>query len=87
MPVILNQDELDELFIQDPMTILDGGYQRLLINLQNKTNRSTGELDLSDDDLEKIPRYAFNYGQGGWENRLKTIFERHLGPNLDDPDY
>ncbi len=82
MLIHLNQNEIDELFTQDPSSKSDGGYQSLLVNLQGKINRSSGELKLSEIDLEKIPRYAFDYGQGGWEGRLINIFQRHLGPKL-----
>jgi hypothetical protein len=30
----------------------------------------------------RIPKYAFDYKQDGWEDRLKAIFSRTLGPNL-----
>ena len=50
--------------------------------LQKQFDESTNTITLYDDDLEKIPRYAFNYGHGGWENTLKIIFERTLGSNL-----
>ena len=59
-----------------------GGYQSLLERFQRQLNRDTLELYLSDDDLEKIPRYAYDYGQGGWQNRLEDIFSRELGPGL-----
>lgn len=42
----------------------------------------TGQLNLSADDLEKLPRYAFDYGNGGWESRLVAVFGRHLGAKL-----
>lgn len=29
-----------------------------------------------------IPRYAFDYGNCGWETRLRGIFERSLASNL-----
>jgi hypothetical protein len=54
----------------------------LLVGLQEKLNRTSGELALDDDDLDRIPRYAFHYGNGGWESRLLAIFERHLGAGL-----
>ena len=38
--------------------------------------------DVTDQELEQIPRYAFDYGQGGWEDRLRAIFSRHLGGSL-----
>ncbi len=82
MLIQLNQNEIDELFKQSPATENDGGYQSLLVNLHRRINRSNGELKLSPSDLEKIPRYAFDYGQGGWEDRLVNIFQRHLGPKL-----
>jgi hypothetical protein len=40
-----------------------------------------GKLVISADDLEKISRYAF-YDEGGYEDRLRRIFELHLGINL-----
>lgn len=73
---------MDELRKQNPATANDGGYQNFLVHLQNKTNWQNGELTLTADDLEKIPRYAFDYKNGGWQNRLMTIFARNLGPRL-----
>jgi hypothetical protein len=57
---------------QDPRTENDGGFQQLLVELQDSLNRHE----------EKIPRYAFDYKNGGWEDRLKGIFSRMLGENL-----
>ena len=82
MLIQLNQSEINELFKQDPDTKSDGGYQRLLVNFQERIDSSNSTLDLTTNDLEKIPRYAFDYGQGGWEDRLRKIFERHLGSDL-----
>jgi len=56
-----------------------GGFQGLLQHLQGKLNRQTGQIDLTDEDRGKICRYAFDYGNGGWEHQLKAIFGRHLG--------
>lgn len=80
--VTLNQEERDTLNRQNPETESDGGYQRLLVTLQCLLNETTGMVELPDIILERIPRYAFDYGNGGWENRLKDIFSRTLGPNL-----
>ena len=81
MKITLNENELNRLF--DPAgTRGQGGFQSLLESLQARTERTTGALKLTDDDLERISRYAFDYGNGGWENRLKVIFERTLGANL-----
>lgn len=85
MQVTLSQTEIDRLFQQDPRTEGDGGWQKLLVTLQKKTDRSSGVINLGPDDLEKIPRYAFDYKQGGWENTLIAIFSRTLGPKLGRP--
>lgn len=82
MRIVLNSFEVSELLKQDPSTVDDGGYQQLLVKLQSKLNRKDNSIILDDDDLEKIPRYAFDYGQGGWEDRLMNIFSRSLGSRL-----
>ena len=82
MEVILDQAELEALFRQPQGTEQDGGFQNLLVSLQKKTDRDTGRLDLSPKDLERVRRYAFDYGNGGWESRLLAIFARSLGPRL-----
>lgn len=80
--VFLDSDEISILDRQDPRTASNGGWQQLQVNLQMKVQRPSGRLNLSDSDLEKIPRYAFDYKNGGWENRLMRIFQRSLGRNL-----
>lgn len=80
--VWLTQDEIAELDLQDPRTKGHGGFQGYLVDLQNRLGRDTNELFLSDSDLERIPRYAFDYKNGGWQNRLVQIFGRELGPKL-----
>ena len=82
MDYILNAAEMEILFRQDPTTKDDGGWQRLLVALQELTDRPTGAITVPPRILERIQRYAFNYGNGGWEARLRGIFERHLGPRL-----
>jgi hypothetical protein len=82
MLVTLNPAEITILFRQDPRTKGDGGYQGFLVKLQKRVIPTTGVIDLKFDDLEKIPRYAFDYGHGGWETRLVSIFGRMLGSKL-----
>jgi hypothetical protein len=82
MIVILDQQEISALFRQHPATKDDGGFQGLLVSLQERIDRATGRINLTVDDLEKIPRYAFDYKNGGWENRLIAIFSRTLGSGL-----
>ncbi len=80
--VKLNPSEIEILDRQDPVTEQDGGFQKLLVDLQYSLKRQSGALPLTDEHEEKIPRYAFDYKNGGWEDRLKSIFFRTLGQNL-----
>jgi hypothetical protein len=80
--VRLTQSEIHELDKQDPATAGDGGFQSLMVSLQERVIRTSGDLHLTADDLRRIPMYAFDYNRGGWEDRLKRAFGRVLGPNL-----
>jgi hypothetical protein len=82
MRVTLNQAEIKILSRQHPATRNDGGYQRFLVDLQEKVDPITGEIELTKNDLTRIPKYAFDYGQGGWEKRFLGAFGRVLGKNL-----
>ena len=82
MTVQLDATEREILFRQPASTAGDGGFQGFLVSLQERIDPQTGRLDLTAEDLERIPRYAFDYEQGGWEDRLIAIFQRHLGPRL-----
>jgi hypothetical protein len=74
---------MDELFTQAPDTRGDGGWQSLLVGLQEKCDRAIGSISLTPTDRQRIHKYAFGYGKGGWEARLVSTFGRHLGPKLD----
>ena len=80
--LVLNAAEIEILFRQDPTTKDDGGWQRLLVTLQELSDQPTGEITIPPRILERIQRYAFDYGNGGWEERLMSIFSRTLGPRL-----
>jgi hypothetical protein len=80
--ITLNPVELEILFRQDPATKDDGGWQRLLITLKELADPDTGEIEIPPRILERIRRYAFEYGNGGWESRLTSVFGRTLGPTL-----
>jgi hypothetical protein len=82
LSVTLNPTELEILFRQAPHTKNDGGWQQLLVALESRTNKTTGALTLTPAILDRIQRYAFDYGNGGWETRLRGIFERNLGAQL-----
>ena len=77
--IVLNEDERAALF-ED--VVGQGGFQSLLRRLQKQYRPGSQELLITDEDLEQIQSYAFDCGQGGWENRLKATLSRELGPNL-----
>jgi site-specific DNA-methyltransferase (adenine-specific) len=81
--IALNAGEVMDFLKQDPRTEKDGGWQSLLLGLQKRLNKTTGHLTLTSADLEQIQRYAFHCTRGGWQNRLRGIFGRSLGPGLD----
>ena len=83
LPLQLNESEYEIVCRQNPDTREDGGYQGLLVTLQNITDETTRIMTLPTHLIPRIRKYAFDYGNGGWEDRLTGIFSRHLGPNLD----
>jgi hypothetical protein len=64
----------------------EGGIQTFLRRLQRQARPATGEVRLEDQDLDDLPHYAFDYGQGGFENRLVNAFGRVLGRRLGRED-
>jgi hypothetical protein len=83
MDMVLNRGEMAALFRQDPRTRRDGGWQSLLVGLQDACDQGTGTISVTTRQRLRIRMYAFKYGNGGWENRLVAAFGRHLGPRLD----
>lgn len=79
----LNESEYEIVLRQDPATKDDGGYQRLMVTLQEITDEETRTMILPVHLIPRLRRYAFDYGNGGWEDRITGIFSRHLGPSLD----
>ena len=75
----LNRDEIAEL---DQPTRGSGGFQSFINRLQSKLNHATGTITLTDDDVADIQHHAFDYEQGGFQDRLLAIFGRTLGPKL-----
>jgi hypothetical protein len=73
--ITLNASEIGRLM---QPAVGQGGFQSLLQHLQGKLNQQTGSISLSDEDRGKICRYAYDYGNGGWETQLKLIFGNHL---------
>ena len=77
--LVLNRDEEAVLL---KVVRGQGGFQGFMRRLQKAYRRRTQELPITDDDIDQMQRYAFDYTQGGWEDDLLAIFSRHLGPRL-----
>jgi len=69
-----------------------GGYQRVLERLQKATDPTTMECQISVDDARRIADYSIDYGEGGYQSRLRQIFpegvraewRRQLNPSKSD---
>jgi MinD-like ATPase involved in chromosome partitioning or flagellar assembly len=79
--VDLKPEEHRALFEQNPGSRSGGGFQALLVSLQEKV-KAESRIELSVQDRERIARYAHDYKSGGWQGRLRKIFGRSLGENL-----
>ena len=51
-----------------------GGFQSLLRKLQKQLDGDL--LEVSEVDLERLLRYSFEYGQGGFQERTKPTARR-----------
>lgn len=80
--VILNSSELEALFRIPKSDKGKGGFQSLMVTLQERTDRETGEIRLREQDLQRIRNCAFR-GSGGYQSRIRAIFARTLGVKLD----
>ena len=76
--VKLSKGEYDELFSYDPATKSRGGFQRLLISLQFRINKTTKELTLYENDIEMILKHGRNPKRGGFQRSIHRIFGRHF---------
>lgn len=74
----LSKTELRELLRHDPSTKNRGGFQRFLIGLQSRVNRTSGELDLSDTEMAMILKHGRNPSRGGWQASIRKIFGSHF---------
>ena len=53
-----------------------GGFQTLLHRIQSGINPDTKVLEISEEDLEKLIRYSFDYGDGGFQGRTEPAARR-----------
>ena len=76
LQIQLQQSATRKLLAQDPATEKRGGFQKLIISLRRQVDESTGILQVSDSQIEKVRRYRKKYGGGGWQNILDPIWKQ-----------
>ncbi len=74
----LSKLELALLFQLDRNQRNRGGFQRFIVGLQDKTNRQTGILELSEADQDFILRHGREAHKGGFQARIRKTFDRHF---------
>lgn len=82
MNIILDSVEQAQIFRTRPNERGRGGFQSFMVSLQGRIRQ--GQLVLTQEDLEKINRYA-HYDNGGYEGRLRKAFGRHLPDVFGEP--
>lgn len=76
--VKLSKGELAELMRYDPRTERKGGFQRVLIGIQYRTNLTTREVELSAHDVDVILRHGRQPKKGGFQSSIRKIFGHHF---------
>lgn len=74
MRLKLDNNQKKALYQVDPNSRRNGGFQSLLVSLQEKYNPHASIIDLNAQEIERIKRYSKKYRNGGWQNTLKAIF-------------
>ena len=73
----LQEEELDVLmqYQTDPETT-DSSFQELLEKLRSQVNPQTGELSLSEEDVQNIQNYVSESGNGSASESLQQLLEK-----------
>lgn len=82
--VQLNQGEITELFRQDEAKRGGVGWQAKIVAFQQRLNKTTGELALTDEDEAWIKRYGSRPEDGSWQKWINAAFKRHI--DLGSPE-
>lgn len=73
----LSKDEIEGL-LDESATHGTGGWQSLWQALLKNFDKTKGTITLTPELRAKIYRYYREYGQGGWQNKVKRVFRREL---------
>ena len=83
MRINLFAPELATLLDEHSVDYNDADFEKFFFELQTKVEISSGTMELQDEDLQQIQRFAFDYGNQKWKRELRAIFARTLGEDLD----
>jgi hypothetical protein len=76
----LSQDEIEGL-LDESATHGTGGWQSLWLTLVKQFDKAKGTITLTPELRARIYKYYREYGQGGWQNKVRRVFRREI-PHL-----
>lgn len=76
----LGKDEIEGLLDENAIHGT-GGWQSLWLALLKQFDKAKGTITLTPELRARIYRYYREYGQGGWQNKVKRVFRREM-PHL-----
>jgi len=76
----LSKDEIEGL-LDESATRGTGGWQSLWLALLKQFDKAKGTIRLTPELRARIYKYSREYGQGGWQNKVKRVFRREM-PHL-----
>ncbi len=76
--VVLDRHAMEQLFRQDGAQQEGAAWQRKLASLQERLNKTTGELMLSADDLQWIREHVSQSANGGGHKWVTAAFGRQI---------
>jgi hypothetical protein len=76
----LLDEEIAEL-LDETATHGTGGWQSLWLALLKRFDKAKGIITVTPELRARIYRYSREYGQGGWQNKVKRVFHREM-PHL-----
>ena len=80
--ITIDLDEEQIEAINEGNTKGQGGFQNLVASIQGNLDEDDGTLELTETLQERIPRYAKDYGQGGWEDELESMVGEEVMDDL-----
>ncbi len=60
-----------------------GGFQSLMRDTAARIKKSGGVVHFSGDEFKRITRYATNYGEGGFQQRLRLLVSQWAAQHVN----